>query len=82
MPITHLWAIQNKNTINISYENLKKILGKSKVKQHQRRIEGQELKENLDDENNRNSFDFKIERKNRKINLGIDDSKESIREEN
>ena len=80
--ITQLWVLENKNAINISYQKLKKTLGKLKVEQQQSKIEGQELKEELDDEDNTKAFDFEIERKNRKVKLGIDESKESVRKEN
>ena len=80
--ITQLWVLENKNAINISYQKLKKTLGKLKVEQQQSKIEGQELKDELDDEDNTKAFDFEIERKNRKVELGIDESKESVRKEN
>ena len=55
-----------------------------KVEQQQSKIEGQEVKDELDDKDNTKTFDFVIERKNR---LGREknkngESKESVREEN
>ena len=66
-------------------KNLRKYLVvEQKVEQEQSKIEGQEVKDELDDKDNTKTFDFVIERKNR---LGREEnnngeSKESVREEN
>ena len=39
--IIQLGELENKTAINISDQNLKKVLGKSKVEQQQSKIEGQ-----------------------------------------
>ena len=79
--------VENKTAINMSDQKMKKVLGKLKVEQQQSKIEGQKVKEELDDEGNNKAFDFVIERTNRKIKLEIEEnkngeSKESVREEN
>ena len=70
-----LWALENKTAINIKYQKLKKVLGKLKVEQQQSKIEGQEINEELDDDDNTKAFDFVKERKNRKGKLGIEEHK-------
>ena len=79
--------VGNKTAINMSDQKMKKVLGKLKVEQQQSKIEGQKVKEELDDEGNNKAFDFVIERTNRRIKLEIEEnkngeSKESVREEN
>ena len=87
IPIIQLWTLEYKTTINISNEKLKKVLGKLKVERQQSKIEGQGVKDELDDHDNTKAFDFVIKRQNRKVKLGIEEhkngeSKESAREEN
>ena len=55
-----------------------------KVEQDQSKIEGQEVKDELDDKDNTKTFDFVIERKDRlgKQENKNGESKESVREEN
>ena len=65
--IIQLWAIESWTAINISNQKLKKVLGKLKVEQQQSKIERQEVKEELDNEDNTKAFDFVIEKKNKKV---------------
>ena len=60
IPITQLWALENKTAINISDQKLKKLLGKVKVEQQQSKIEEQ-VKDELDDHDNTKAFHFVIE---------------------
>ena len=87
IPIIQLWALENKTAINKSDQKLKNVLGKLKLEQQRSKIEGQEVKDELDDHNNSKAFHFVIERQNRKVKLGIEEykngeSKESLRKEN
>ena len=72
IPIIQLWAQENKSGINLSVQKLKEVLGKLKVGSQQSKIKGHEKKEEIDDEDNSKTFDFVIERKNRKSKLGIE----------
>ena len=85
--LIQLWALENKIAINIRDQKLKKVLCKLKVEQQQSKIGGQQVREELDDHDNTKAFDFVIERKNRKVKLGIQEHKNreckgTVREEN
>ena len=51
IPITQLWALDNKTAISIGDHKLKKILRKLKVEQQLSKIEGEEVKGESDDNN-------------------------------
>ena len=71
IPIIHLWALENKTAIDVSDQQLKKVLGKLKVEQLLlNKVEGQEVKEESNDYSNAKVFDFVTERQNREVKLG------------
>ena len=70
IPIIQLWTLVNKNVIYISDQKLKKVLGKLKIEQLLNKMEGEEVKEKLDDDNKAKLFDFVIESQNTEVKLG------------
>ena len=71
IPIIQLWTLVNKTVIYISDQKLKKVLGKLKIEQQLlNKMEGEEVKEKLDDDNKAKLFDFVIESQNTEVKLG------------
>ena len=69
--IIQLWTLVNKTVIYVSDQKLKKVLGKLKIEQQlQNKMEGEEVKEKLDDDNKVKLFDFVIESQNTEVKLG------------
>ena len=59
IPIVQLWALENKSSIDISDQKLKKVLSKLKIEQQLvNKIEGQELNKESDCDNKAKAFDF------------------------
>ena len=68
--IIQLWTLEKKTAIDISDQKLKKLLNKLKIEQQLlNKIEGQELKEELDDDNKTKALDFVIESQKREGKL-------------
>ena len=62
IPTIQLWALENKTTIDISDQKLKKVLRKLKIEQKLlNKIERQELKEKSNDDYKAKAFDFVVE---------------------
>ena len=69
--IIQLWTLVNKTVIYVSDQKLKKVLGKLKIEQQlQNKMEGEEVKEKLDDDNKVKLFNFVIESQNTEVKLG------------
>ena len=71
IPKVQPWALENKSTIDISDQKLRKVLSKLKIEQQLlNKIEGQELKEKSDDDNKAKAFDFVIESHKSEVKVG------------
>ena len=79
---------RKKTGIDISDQKLKKVLGKLKIEQPLlHKMEGQEVKEESDDDNNTKAFDFVIDSQKREVKFGKEgckkgESDKSVREVN
>ena len=66
IPIVQLWALENKSSIDISDQKLKKVLSKLKIEQQLvNKIEGQEL-----NKESKKAFDFVIESQKSEVKVG------------